>query len=88
MSDVDTCLDEVNGRLTAIWVKLPETKPFIWSFQKHVQYALDNPDKADYPRIFDKGRKWLLEMKWKHPMFADEFGRILDVMDKFMEKRG
>jgi hypothetical protein len=79
--------DEINGRLTAIWVKYPETKPFIWSFQKHVNFCLEHPEQAKPHKVIESGKKWMLEMKWKHPMFKEDFQKILDAIDKFENDR-
>lgn len=79
----ESLLDEINGRLTATAVRYPESKLFIWSFQKHVQYALKNPSRADLGKLIRKGRSWLQEMMWKHPAFRDDFQRIIEAIDKF-----
>lgn len=83
MNDIDTLLDELNGRLTAVTVRYPDTRLFILSYQKHVKYALENPQKADYPRVLRKGREWLSKVMWKHPMFRPEFEKMVDLIDKF-----
>lgn len=79
----DSLLDEVNGRLTATAVKYPEARLFIWSYQKHVQYALNNPSKVDLVKLIRDGKKWLREMVWKHPEFREDFSAIVERIDKF-----
>ena len=79
----DGLLDEINGRLTAVVVRYPETRPFIWSYQKHVQFALKNPEKANVGKVIKKGREWLSEMMWKHPLFRPEFSGIVEAIDRF-----
>lgn len=87
MSDADELLDELDGRLTAATVKFPEAKPFIWSFQKHVRFALSNPKERRMGKLLKKGRQWLSEMAWKHPVFRDDFMPMVKVIDEF-ESRG
>lgn len=79
-------LDELNGRLTAVVVKYPETKPFIWSLQKHIQYALKNPGDFDLGELLKKARDWLHEQAWKHPLFRPEFMGMVEAIDKFAKK--
>ena len=86
MRDVDTLLDEINGRLTAITVKFPETWAFIWSYQKHVQYALKEPEKANLGKVIKKGREWLSEVMWKHPFLRPDFEKIVEAIDKFEQR--
>lgn len=87
MTDVQNLLDEINGRLTAVTVRYPDTQPFVMSFQKHVRFALNNPQEARYEKLLKKGRKWLVEMKWKHPLFRPEFSTIVELIDKFEGSR-
>jgi hypothetical protein len=81
--------EEINGRLTAIWIKYPETKPFIWSWQKHVNFCLHNPndERAKPHKVIEKGKVWMAEMKWKHPMFREDFDGILKAIEKFENDR-
>lgn len=79
----DSLLEEVNGRLSAVAVKYPESRLFIWSYQKHVQYALNNPSRVDLAKLIRDGKKWLREMVWKHPEFRDDFTAIVERIDKF-----
>lgn len=83
MTDVQRLLDEINGRLTAVVVTYPAAEPFIESFQKHVRFALLNPKEARYEKLLKKGRKWLNEMMWKHPLFRPEFSTMVGLIDKF-----
>jgi hypothetical protein len=85
--NADTLLDQLNGRLTVVVVEYPATKPFIWSFQKHIQYALKHPGKANIGKLLRKGKRWLSEMMWKHPMFRPEFMGMVELIDKFNESR-
>lgn len=78
--------DEINGRLTAVAVKHPGTEKFLLSFQKHVRYALNNPSKADHPKLMRKGRDWLTMVMWKHPQFRDDFQKMVEAIDKFKEE--
>lgn len=87
MTDVEHLLDQAHGRLTAISVKYPDAKPFIESFHKHVRFALNNPKEAKYEKLLKKGRQWLHEMSWKHPMFRPDFMKIVEAIDKFNEHR-
>jgi hypothetical protein len=88
VSDVQGLLEEINGRLTATGVKYPDTRNFLRSFQKHVDYALKNPSRADYPKLLRKGRDWLSTVMWKHPTFRDDFAKMVDAIDKFKEEHG
>lgn len=81
--NADTLLDEIDGRLTAVCVKYPDARLFILSYQKHVQFALKNPGKAKIEKVITKGRKWLREVMWKHPIFRPEFQKIIDAIDNF-----
>jgi hypothetical protein len=88
MTDVQNLWDEVNGRLTAIVVRYPDTERFIESFRKHVRFALHHPLEARHEKLLKKGKKWLLEVKWKHPLFRNDFDAILNAISKFEESRG
>lgn len=88
MADVDSLLDELNGRLTAVTVKKPETRLFIWSLQKHIKYAIDNPKNVRIGKLLKKTRNWLVMVKWKHPMFKDDFDPMVSAIDKFKEEHG
>lgn len=81
--NADTLLDELDGRLTAVWVKYPDTRLFLLSFQKHVKYALKNPAGADVKKVLRKGRRWLSEVMWKHPLFRPEFEKMIRLIDDF-----
>lgn len=84
---IESLWDEINGRLTATAVKHPGTETFLRSFQKHVRYASKNPSKADHPKLLKKGRQWLTEVMWKHPQFRDDFQKMVDAIDKFVEDK-
>lgn len=83
---IQSLWDEINGRLTATAVKHPGTELFLRSFQKHVRYALDNPSKADHAKLLRKGRDWLTMVMWKHPMFRDDFQKMVEVIDQFQKE--
>ena len=88
MTDVATLLDELDGRLTSVVVKYPETKPFIWSLQKHIQYALKNPGEFIMGELLKKARDWLHENAWKHPLFRPEFMAMVEKIDAFVKRLG
>lgn len=75
--------DEMHGRLTAVTVKYPGTKPFIESLHKHIRFAISNPREARIDKLIKKSRKWLSEMMWKHPLFRPDFSAMVDLLDKF-----
>lgn len=81
-------LDELDGRLTAVTVKLPDTKPFIWSLQKHIKHALAEPKNVRIGKLLQKTRDWLITVKWKHPMLKDDFDPMVAAIDKFKEEHG
>lgn len=83
MTDVENLLDELNGRLTAVVVKYPDTKPFIESLHKHIRFALNNPEEARYGKLLKKAHQWLHEQSWKHPMFRPDFRAMVDAIEKF-----
>lgn len=83
MTNVDTLLDEINGRLSAVCVRYPDARLFILSYQKHVKFALEHPAQAKIEKVINKGRKWLTEVMWKHPLFRPEFQKIIDAIDNF-----
>lgn len=84
----DDLLGELDGRLTATKVKYPEAKLFIWSLQKHIQYALKEPQNVRIGKLLKKTENWLTAMKWKHPMFRDDFEPMVKLIQKFEESRG
>ena len=86
MSDVENLLDELNGRLTAVWAKHPETYLFIWSLQKHIKYALENPKEVRLGKLMEKAKDWLRVQQWKHPIFRDEFQVMIDRIGKFEDQ--
>ena len=88
MTDADTILDELNGRLTSVTVKYPEAKPFIQSFQKHVVFALNNPKERRMGKLLKKGREWLNTMAWKHPIFREDFMPMVKAIDDFQQQHG
>jgi hypothetical protein len=88
MNDIENLLGEVDGRLTAVTVKMPDTKNFIWSLQKHVKYALNEPQNVRMGKFLKKTNNWLTMVKWKHPMFKDDFDPIVKLIDKFQEEHG
>lgn len=81
--NADTLLDELNGRLTSVVVRYPDTRLFIWSYQKHILFALKNPGKAKVSKVIRKGRKWLSEVMWKHPFLRPEFEKMVEAIDRF-----
>jgi len=86
LTDVQNLLDELNGRLTAVTIQYPGSEPFIESFQKHVRFALHNPEKARIGKLLKKGRRWLHENSWKHPIFRDDFQKMVSRIDEFEGK--
>lgn len=88
MTDIQNLLDELDGRLTAVTVTKPDTKLFIWSLQKHIKYAIDNPGNVRFGKLLRKTRNWLVMVKWKHPMFKDDFDQMVTAIDKFQEEHG
>lgn len=86
MTDVANLLDELNGRLTAVTIKYPESEPYIESLRKHIRFALHNPEKARLSKLLKKSRTWLHEQSWKHPTFRPDFMKMVELIDAF--KRG
>ena len=84
--NIDTLLDELNGRLTAVKVKFPGSEDYIESFQKHVRFALHNREKAKIDKLLRKGKDWLRTNAWKHPMFRDDFLVMVQKIDEFKGK--
>jgi hypothetical protein len=87
MTDVESLLDELNGRLTSVTVRYPDAEPYIESLRKHIRFALHNPEKARLGKLLKKSRTWLNEQSWKHPIFRADFMKMVELIDKF-EKRG
>jgi hypothetical protein len=84
---IENLLEQMDGRLTAVVVRYPDTRPFIWSLQKHIQFALKHPREAKLEKLIKKSRAWLNEMMWKHPLFRPEFSAIVSLIDTFEGKR-
>lgn len=83
---IDSLWDEIDGRMTAVAVKFPDTALFLKSFHKHVKFAVANPSKTDHQKLLRKGRDWLTMVMWKHPMFRDDFQRMVEAIDKFKKE--
>jgi len=88
MTDLQSFLDELNGRLTAVTVRYPEAALYIESLQKHVRYGLHHPDDVNVDKFLKKVRQWLSVQIWKHPTFRDDFVKMISLLDDFKKKHG
>lgn len=88
MTDIENLLDELDGRLTAVTVTKPDSRLFIWSLQKHVKYALKEPKNVRMGKLLQKTKDWLVAIKWKHPMFRDDFEPMVKLIERFEEEHG
>lgn len=71
-------MDEVDGRLTRTKIALPDMALFIQSLQKHIKYALNNPNKVDQPKLLRKSKGWLTAVSVKYPTFREHFMPIVE----------
>ena len=80
-------MEALYGRMEMLIKRYPETRPFIWSLAKHIKFAMLNPDseKLKKGKLLEKSSKWLREMRWKHPMFREDFGEMADLIDKYVQ---
>lgn len=80
--DVENLLDAIDGRLTREVIMNPDTKDFIWSLQKHIRFALNNPTKADIPKLMRKSHGWITAMGVKYPQFGETFFEIKKLIEE------
>ena len=79
----DDLLERLDYGLHKTGKDFPAARLFIWSLHKHIHYALHNPAKRRLGKLIPKARKWLAEMKWKHPQFKYHFEPLIDLIDEF-----
>lgn len=72
--------------MDALGKRYPETRPFLGSLQKHYRFAMLNPesDRIKKGKLLLKSQEWLREMRWKHPMFREDFGEMADLIEKYV----
>ena len=78
-------MEALYGRMEVLTKRYPDARPFIWSLQKHLRFAMLNPDSDKYKKgkLLQKSKDWLREMRWKHPMFREDFGEMADLIEKY-----
>jgi hypothetical protein len=75
-------LDQIDGRLTRLTIGYPAALPEIWKVQKHVRYALNNPQAVDLEKYIEKARGRMTALAVNYPDFAEHLLPILQIINK------
>lgn len=74
--------DEIDGRMTRVTIGWPETWGLVWKQQKHVRYALNNPEKVDEKKIVTDTRGWLIARMVEYPQLDEHFRPIVNKINE------
>jgi len=87
VSDLENLLDEVDGRMTRVYIRWPETWGIIWRQQKHVRQALNHPELVNKEKLLMKTRDWLVAAMVNHPMMDDDFRPVVNDISEYFKDR-
>lgn len=83
---VNLC-DEIDGRLTRITIRWPETWWNVWKQQKHVRYALQYPERVNQAKVLKKTRDWLVLQTALHQGLDEHFIPIINNISAYLGDR-
>lgn len=90
MSDEVDLLKQVDGVLTKVTIKYPDSWELLWRAHKQIKHILDFPEehKATPGKTLLKVRTWLTAAMVNHPMFDEDFRPMVnEITDYFGDQR-
>ena len=85
-------LDEIDGRLFRMQLGYPSASLELLKIQKHIRYALQNPNEVNLPEYVERARGQMTAMMVRYPDFVEHFKPIVDKINQagkeLLESRG
>lgn len=81
--DFENLLDEIDGRLTRLTLHHSDTRLFVWSLQKHIRHALQNPTQVDQPKFLREMKGKATAMAVKYPNLSEHFFPVVQKISEY-----